>query len=271
MAKAVTGAAWSFRQSRQWHSPTRRGSPEAWSSICPHPQLARRTGSGRGPAISMRSLSLPAARATAVRKSPCPGIRTGGVPRAVALAGGRLGAPRRAGQPCGRHPPRRGALPAGRARDARPGGLAHPHRGRPPRLHQAAAALLGDGARLRALRRDALGGAAAGGARRAGAGLGDGTSRAPGVRTRGGAGGDPGPRNLPRAAPLRPGRPDGRSARAGHRRGSLGLLARRRGWLDAAPAGHGRGRRGGDAPQGAGGAAPDGRFRARCGSPGAGS
>src|SRR4029453_15189494 len=38
----------------------------------------------------------------------------------------------------------------------------------------------------------------------------------------------------------------------------VGLLARRRGRLDAAPADRRRGGRGGDAPQGAGGAAPDG-------------
>ena len=37
MTKAETGAPWSFRQSRQWHSPTLRGAPEAWSSICPAP------------------------------------------------------------------------------------------------------------------------------------------------------------------------------------------------------------------------------------------
>jgi hypothetical protein len=29
MANAETGAEWIFRQSRQWHSPTLLGSPEA--------------------------------------------------------------------------------------------------------------------------------------------------------------------------------------------------------------------------------------------------
>src|SRR5262249_22327892 len=227
MAKAETGAAWRFRQSRQWHSPTRRGSPEAWSSISPQAQLARCTGSARGPAISMPSLLLALAPDNRGRLVALL------VVAAVLFTG--LGNPTG-----GTHPDEGLYLQAAREMHDRgdlltPTVDGRPEFTQPPPLHQAATALLGDGSELCLLRGTPLGCPAPGRPRCAGARLGDWPARAPHGRTRGGAGGHPGPRHLPRAAPLRAGGPHGRAAGAGPRRRPLGLLAGRGGRLDAAP------------------------------------